>query len=280
MPYIGKQPVIGEFVELDALTASATADYALTRNSVAYYPETVNNLLVSINGVIQAGSTMSLSGNTLTVGATLSSSDVIDFVRVFGNVGNVVTPTDGSVTEAKIGSGAVTSAKLDTNIAISGNLDVGSIRASNGTAAMTIDSSGRVLQPAKPAFRGSIGIVGSTDYTTETDITGYTESFDIGDNFNPTTGIFTVPSDGLYQINFSISAGSAQSTTNLYARLYIDGTRLFKSRHDPQGGASATLNYSSVLNLTSGNELKVSFQSDTDNTVTIDGIDFSGYLVG
>ena len=104
MPYIGKQPTIGEFVELDALTASATADYALTRNGAAYYPETVNNLLVSINGVIQAGSTMSLSGNTLTVGATLSSSDVIDFVRVFGNVGNVVTPTDGSVTDVKIDS--------------------------------------------------------------------------------------------------------------------------------------------------------------------------------
>ena len=270
MPYIGKQPTIGEFVELDALTASATADYALTRNGAAYYPETVNNLLVSINGVIQAGSTMSLSGNTLTVGATLSSSDVIDFVRVFGNVGNVVTPTDGSVT----------SAKLDTNIAISGNLDVGSIRASNGTTAATIDSSGRILQPAKPAFRGSIPTVASTNYTTETDITGYTESFDINGNFNPTTGIFTVPVDGLYQINFTISAGSATTATNLYARLYIDGVELFKSRHDPQGGASASLNYSSVLNLTSGNELKVSFQSDTDTTVTIDGIDFSGFLVG
>jgi hypothetical protein len=113
MPYIGKQPVIGEFVELDALTASATSDYALTRNGAAYYPETVNNLLVSINGVIQAGSTMSLiNGSTLRVGATLSSSDVIDFVRVFGNVGNVVTPTDGSVTDIKIGSGAVTTAKI------------------------------------------------------------------------------------------------------------------------------------------------------------------------
>ena len=105
MPYIGKQPTIGEFVELDALTASATDTYTLTRSGAAYYPETVNNLLVSINGVIQAGSTMSLiNGSTLRVGATLSSSDVIDFVRVFGNVGNVVTPTDGSVTDVKIDS--------------------------------------------------------------------------------------------------------------------------------------------------------------------------------
>ena len=270
MPYIGKQPTIGEFVELDALTASATADYALTRNSVAYYPETVNNLLVSINGVIQAGSTMSLSGNTLTVGATLSSSDVIDFVRVFGNVGNVVTPTDGSVT----------SAKLDTNIAISGNLDVGTIRSTNGTAAMTIDSSGRILQPAKPAFRGVKVDISSADYSTETDITGYTESFDIGGNFNHTTGIFTAPVDGLYQINFMITASNTTTSTNLRGRLYIDGVELIKSRHDPQGGAAASVNYSSVINLTSGNELKISFESDTDTSVAIDDIDFSGYLVG
>ena len=123
MPYIGKEPVIGEFIELDALTASATADYALTRNGAAYKPATVNNLLVSINGVIQAGSTMSLNGNTLTVGATLSSSDTIDFVRVLGSVGNVSEPTDGSVTSAKLATNAVTSAKLDTNIDIAGTLD-------------------------------------------------------------------------------------------------------------------------------------------------------------
>lgn len=270
MPYIGKQPTIGEFVELDALTASPTSDYTLTRNSVAYYPETVNNLLVSINGVIQAGSTMSLNGNTLTVGATLSSSDVIDFVRVFGNVGNVVTPTDGSVT----------SAKLDTNIAISGNLDVGSIRASNGTAAMTIDSSGRVLQPAKPAFRGAIGVIASANYTTETDITGYTESFDIGGNFNPTTGIFIVPVDGLYQINFMISGGGAAGASNLYGKLYINGAELIRARTDPQGGASFSVNYSSVLNLTSGDELKVRFLVDADTSVSIDDVDFSGFLVG
>ena len=111
MPFIGQQPTTGTFVELDSLTASATADYTLQLNGANYEPESVNNLLVSINGVIQGSSTMSLSGSTLTVGATLSSSDVIDFVRVFG-VGTISTPTDGSVTANKIGTGAVTNAKI------------------------------------------------------------------------------------------------------------------------------------------------------------------------
>ena len=114
MPFIGQQPTSGLFIELDSLTASATDQYTLQLNGANYYPESVNNLLVSINGVIQGSNTMSLSGSTLTVGATLSSSDTIDFVRVFGNVGTISTPTDGSVTANKIASGAVTDVKIDT----------------------------------------------------------------------------------------------------------------------------------------------------------------------
>ena len=114
MPFIGQQPTTGAFLELDSLTASATDQYTLQLNGANYYPESVNNLLVSINGVIQGSNTLSLSGSILTVGATLSASDVIDFVRVFGNVGTISTPTDGSVTANKIASGAVTDVKIDT----------------------------------------------------------------------------------------------------------------------------------------------------------------------
>ena len=195
MPYIGKQPVIGEFVELDALTASATADYTLTRNGAAYYPETVNNLLVSINGVIQAGSTMSLLGNTLTVGATLSSSDVIDFVRVFGNVGNVVTPTDGSVT----------SAKLDTNIEISGIL----------------------TEPNKEYFQVDLtttqsGITDATFAIVDFNTNG-TVKYDTKSNFDASTNSYELDSaDGVYWVEYSLAitsdtAGSPELITSTSA---------------------------------------------------------------
>jgi len=107
MPFIGQQPTTGAFIQLDSLSASATDNYTLQLNGANFEPESVNNLLVSINGVIQGSNTLTLSGSTLTVGATLSSSDVIDFVRVFGNVGTISTPTDGSVTANKIGNNAV-----------------------------------------------------------------------------------------------------------------------------------------------------------------------------
>ena len=124
MPYIGKSPVGGGFHKLDNLTASATATYALTLGSAAYYPETANQLLVSLNGVIQAPQdSFTVSGSNLIFDTALTASDSIDFVVALGDVLGVQGVTDGAVTTNKIGNNAVTSSKLDTNIDIAGTLD-------------------------------------------------------------------------------------------------------------------------------------------------------------
>lgn len=146
MPFIGNQPTQGRFIELDSLTASATDDYTLQLNGANFSPESVNNLLVSINGVIQGSSTMSLNGAVLTVGATLSSSDTIDFVRVFGNVGTVSTPTDGSVTANKIGTGAV-----DLTSKVSGVLPV----ANGGTGSSSFTASTMTLATTVASTSGT-----------------------------------------------------------------------------------------------------------------------------
>ena len=102
MSYIGKEPQIGSYSMLDNLTASATASYSLTLDSVAFVPESSNHLLVSLNGVIQkAGSSFTVSGSTLTFSSALTSSDSIDFVLALGNVLDIGTPSDGTVTNAK-----------------------------------------------------------------------------------------------------------------------------------------------------------------------------------
>jgi hypothetical protein len=118
MPYIGKSPVGGGFHKLDALTASATATYALTLGGAAYYPETANQLLVSLNGIIQAPQdSFQVSGSNLIFDSALTASDSIDFVVALGDVLGVGSVTDGAITTAKIGNNAVTSAKLATTIA-------------------------------------------------------------------------------------------------------------------------------------------------------------------
>mgnify|MGYP003114658011 CR=1 FL=1 len=102
MSYIGKSPSIGSYSMLDNLTASATASYSLTLDSVAFVPESANHLIVSLNGVIQkAGSSFTVSGSTLTFSSTLASSDSIDFILALGNVLDIGTPSDATVTNAK-----------------------------------------------------------------------------------------------------------------------------------------------------------------------------------
>ena len=113
MPFIGTQPEVGGYSVLDALTASATASYTLQKDSTNFTPSSANQLLVSLNGVIQKpGSSFTTSGSTLTFSSALSSSDSIDFILAMGEPLLVGTPSDGTVNADKLATNAVSSAKI------------------------------------------------------------------------------------------------------------------------------------------------------------------------
>ena len=112
MPYIGKSPSVGGFHKLDNLTASATATYALTLGGGAFFPESANQLLVSLNGVIQAPQdSFTISGSNIVFASALTSNDSIDFIMALGDVLNVGTPSDASVTTAKLAASLDLSSK-------------------------------------------------------------------------------------------------------------------------------------------------------------------------
>ena len=109
MSYIGKTPTVGNFIKLDDITTSSTNSYTLQHNSVNFSPESALHMMVSLNGVIQAPNTSyTVSGSTITFlpsSGTLSSSDSIDFIMVYGNVldvGVATTVSDSSITKAKM----------------------------------------------------------------------------------------------------------------------------------------------------------------------------------
>ena len=113
MAYIGKQPSAGNFSVLDDLTASSTASYTMQSGGTNFTPGSANQLIVSLNGVIQEpGTSFTVSGSTITFSSSLSSDDSIDFILALGGVGNFNTPSDDSITTAKIATDAVTSAKI------------------------------------------------------------------------------------------------------------------------------------------------------------------------
>lgn len=103
MPFIGQQPLHGAYSKLDAITTSATATYNLLLGGVAFSPESANHLLVSLNGVIQAPvDSFTVSGSQITFASALTGSDSIDFILALGNVLDIGTPSDGTVTAAKL----------------------------------------------------------------------------------------------------------------------------------------------------------------------------------
>ena len=103
MAYLGRQPISGNFVKLDAITTSATTTFNLLNGGVAYFPQSANNCIVSLNGVIQSPtSAYTISGSTIVFSDALTSSDTIDFILVLGDVLNIGTPSDNTISLAKL----------------------------------------------------------------------------------------------------------------------------------------------------------------------------------
>ena len=115
MPYIGKQPEIGAYKKLDSITAvNGQAAYTLQHNSANYSPASANHLIVSLNGVIQAPQdSFTVSGSTLTFASNLSTGDSIDFILALGDVLNVGTPSDNTVTNDKLATAPTIISKGD-----------------------------------------------------------------------------------------------------------------------------------------------------------------------
>ena len=165
MPFIGQQPITGAYSVLDDITTSATATYNLQLNSAAYSPASANNLLVSLNGVIQKpGSSFTISGSQITFSSALTSSDSIDFIIALGDVLSVGTPTDGSVATAKIAPSAVTVDKI--------NFPTKTTMTGDGSDTTLTINSGRTVDDVL-VFVNGICLVPTDDYT----ISGTTLTF-------------------------------------------------------------------------------------------------------
>lgn len=286
MPYIGKNPVGGGFHKLDALTASATATYALTLNSAAYYPESANQLLVSLNGVIQAPQdSFTVSGSNLVFDTALTTSDSIDFVVALGDVLAVQTVTDGAITTAKLGNGAVTKAKMGTT-----ELDLATIKDSTGTnTAMTIDSTGRILTPARPAFyayrnSNQTITIGSWDKI-EFDAT----KFDVGSDYSTSNHRFVAPVDGIYNFTTVLNPDySSGSGSRVFGRFTKNGTVYAQFSHEDAFYASdrQQTGGSVVIDLDANDYVEVEIQLEGGTTAVVNGQStgigtwFCGFLVG
>jgi hypothetical protein len=206
MAYIGKQPLVGNFTLLDSITATTTDTYALTKDSVAVFPQTPANCIVSLNGVIQAPTdSYTISGSDIVFASALTGSDSIDFITVLGDVLNIGTPSDNTVSLAKL---TATGTKDATTF----------LRGDN-----TFASAGGANTPA---FKALMNANQSASDNTFTKINFDTESYDTDSCYDSTTNYrFTPTTSGKYFITSSLSLTSNQ-TGSIIPAIYFNGSEV------------------------------------------------------
>ena len=112
MPYIGRDTdKLSNIEVLDNITFDGSSSYTLQKGGSNFTPSSANNILISIDGVVQAGN-FTVSSSTIDFGTAVAGTSTCDFILHYG-IGLITTPSDGTVTTAKLGDSAVTTAKLN-----------------------------------------------------------------------------------------------------------------------------------------------------------------------
>ena len=105
MPYVGRDLSIGDRKILTPTGTTPATSFTLQNASVDYYPSAAQNIIVSVGGIVQAPITAyTISGATLDfLGVSVAAAN-IDFIVAQGENVDVGTPSDGTISAAKLSS--------------------------------------------------------------------------------------------------------------------------------------------------------------------------------
>ena len=169
-------------------------------------------------------------------------------------------------------------------------IKVNEVQHTGGTSAMTVDSSGRVSTPARPAFSLFYDSSGTEGVGNNKTVVFTGVHSNIGSHYNTSTGIFTAVVSGFYQFNLvafgcnssggAVSAGSSSSVA-LYDN--TNSADLARSYHYTQTGSfHPNLSFSSAHYLSASTEVKILPGSGAYlySDVSDKYCKFSGFLIG
>src|SRR6056300_695776 len=273
MAYIGRGlDKISNVEKLDNLTFDGSStSYSLLKGGVSFTPSSANNILLSIDGVVQAGN-FTVSGSTIDFGIAVSASSTCDFIIHYG-VGVITTPSDGSVTTAKIQDSSVSLAKLTAT----GTQDATTFLRGDNTFAVP---AGGTNTPAFLAY--SSGSPQSISDATKTKVSIDTEILDSDSAYDTGTSRFTVP------------AGEGGESSEVELNLYKNGSQYTKNYFYSGGVGSGFgtfeawgLTISAIVSLSAGDYVElyayINETSGNSGSVSIGSVNtlFGGYkLIG
>ena len=234
MAYIGVQPKAGQYRKLDDISGGfngGTATFNLTVSNEAVSAATAQQLMISLGGVIQnPGVDYTVATNTITF--TTNPASGLDFFGVLlGDSLDTGTPSDGTVTTAKLAS----------------DLTVDLASGTAGSPSLTFDPNSGLFSPANDEvsistngterFRfgptGEIGIGGATYGTSGQVLTsggsGAAPTWSTAGNLTRGTAAattsgtdvdFTSLPAGIRKITVVLDQVSINTTNNVFVRFF------------------------------------------------------------
>ena len=157
MSYIGRGlDKISNVETLDNITFDGSTTYALTKSSSAYTPVSASSILISIDGVVQQGN-FSVSTTNIVFDWSPTSSNTCNWIMHYG-VGVSLTPSDDSVTGAKIADDAI-----DSEHYTDGSIDAAHIASDAVTTAKILDDNITAAKMADNSIDSDAYVDGSID---------------------------------------------------------------------------------------------------------------------
>jgi hypothetical protein len=255
MAYLGQVDRKASNVQVFNVTSSTSATH-----SIGWTPPSEQTLIVTINGVKQHTNAYSFSGAVLTLSSALVATDELEVIGI-NDIGNSLTPVDGSVTASKLGADSVITAKiLDNNVTLAkmadgtqgdtlyyGAAGAPTLLAKPGTPAdevltfatgATAPSWVAASSPDNtPYFSAYVNTTYNVTSDTHVTVAMDTEYADSDSAFDTSTYEFTVPAGkgGSYWLNaYLVAEGEASDMRDARVSIKVNNVKKLESNFDYQ----------------------------------------------
>lgn len=248
------------------ITGNSGASYTLS-----HAVSNANEIAVYVNNVRQEPtSAYTVNGTALNMTGNVASSD--DFYVIYlGKAIQTVVPPDGSVSTAKIADTTVTNAKIANSTIDLTSKVTGILPTANGGNGFS----------TRPSFATT-----GTNYTQSNNaysiIIPNAETFDNGSNYNASTGVFTVPTAGLYMFGFwglSYPHAGHANTIAYHKNGSIVGEKV---QFNGDSANHALASGSIILELVASDTIDLRYKQNTSSSAVAYASQWNmyGYLIG
>ena len=267
MGYIGSQPA----TNFETVRKQVSTTNSGTTITLDYSVSSVQDILVTVNAVVQSYDNYSVSGTTLTLGGTLNN-DRVEILYV-GRTFQTVSPAVGTVTNEML-SGSIANSKLvNSSVSING---------SSVSLGGSLTGIGESNTPYFKAYTSGSTQQGNSGAYTDP-VAFATEMFDSDNAF--ASNIFTVPSGKAGKYFFHAQIEFYQNMFDCYVLLVKNSTNVSVARNKRQADSSLwsqrTVTVSTILDMAVGDTMKVKVYAETsDSQYNIFASETSNYFEG